>query len=149
MLLSAFGGLLLSSTIALASGCPTRPTVAEALKNSKVIFVGRVVARLKYGVRFQVETTWKGRARQYIYIYTGNLRNDSDPWFEKGEQWLVYASDVPLYRTERSSVPYTTRLMSTPCGRTTPLSPAGEDLKELGKGIEIPKSATPKKGIRR
>src|SRR5260370_31042065 len=105
-------------TSVFASGCLTKPTVAQALQNSQAVFAGRVVARLKYGVRFRVERSWKGVSTRYVYIYTGNLRNDLDPWFEKGQRWLVYASDERLYRNMNKTGPYLTRLMSRACNRT-------------------------------
>jgi len=60
------------------------PSVAQAVKESKVVFSGKVVARLRNGVRFKVYKSWKGVSGTYVYIYTGNLKNDCEPWFEKG-----------------------------------------------------------------
>ncbi len=131
--LLAVTALLLCVGVASASTCLSKPTVAQALKDSKVVFAGRVVATFKYGVKFRVDRAWKGVSGRYVYIYTGNLRNDVDPWFEKGEWWLVYASDVPLYRTENAKIPYTTRLMAPPCKRTILLRHAADDLKQLGE----------------
>jgi hypothetical protein len=136
--------ILLTLILALASGtwpedvtnasdCLTRPTVTEAFQTSKVVFAGKVTARFKYGAKFRVYQQWKGVSHRYVYIYTSNLRNDLEPWFEVGQSWLVYASDVPLYRTENSKVPYTKRLMVLPCGRTILLKFAEEDLKQLAK----------------
>src|SRR5205085_61443 len=96
MLLTNALVLLLTIHPASGSGCASRPTVQDALKSSKIVFSGKVIARLKYGVRFRVGKTWKGPLNHYVYIYTGNLRNDLDPWFEVGQRWLVYASEVPL-----------------------------------------------------
>jgi hypothetical protein len=124
---------LVLSNVASPSGCPTRPTVVEAVKNSKVIFAGKVVARLKYGVRFRIEKSWKGVSSRYLYIYTGNLRNDLDPWFEKGERWLVYAAEQRLYENEKATGPYVTKLMAPACNRTALLRDALEDLRQLGK----------------
>lgn len=123
--------LILIIPSAFPSGCTSRPTVQEALKSSKNVFSGKVIARLKYGVRFRVEETWKGSPKRYIYLYTGNLRNDLDPWFEKGERWLVYASEVPLYSSENAKSPYATRLMATRCSRTAPLMSAQDEVKQL------------------
>jgi hypothetical protein len=134
------GVLLLSSKMALGSGCLSRPTVAEAFENSKIVFSGTVVARLKYGVRFRVGKSWKGASHRFIYVYTGNQRNDTDPWFEKDEEWLVYASDVRLYRKEKSPKPYMVRLMASPCSRTVLIRNAGEDLKQLGNETKTPRT---------
>ncbi len=132
-LLSVVPILLLCLGSASASTCITKPTVAQALKDSKVVFAGKVVARFKYGVKFRVDRAWKGVSGRYVYIYTSNLRNDLEPWFGKGEQWLVYASDLPLYRTENAKIPYTTRLMTPACSRTILLRDSTEDLKQLEK----------------
>jgi len=123
-------GLL--SSQASASGCLSIPTVEEALKNSKAVFAGRVVGRFKYGVRVKIEKAWKGITTRHIYIYTGNLRNDVDPWFEKGERWLMYAADVRLYKDSYGTVPYSTKVMARGCTRTKLLEYAAEDLKQLG-----------------
>jgi|SRR6266542_3388242 len=126
--------VLLCPRPAPASGCLSQPTVAQALKDSKMVFAGKVVARLKYGVRFKVERSWKGISSWYIYVYTGNIRNDADPWFQKDQRWLVYASDVRLYENGNLTGPYVTKLMARACNRTVLLSNAAEDLRQLGKG---------------
>lgn len=120
-----------------ASICWSTPTVPEAFKNSKVVFAGRVVARLKYGVRFRVEKSWKGDVGRYIYIFTGNARNDADPWFERGERWLVYASEERVYESENGTGPYRTKLMARACSRTVGLPYATKDLEELGEGKQL------------
>jgi hypothetical protein len=56
-----------------------------------------------------------------------------DPWFEKGQRWLVYAADERLYQNMNMTGPYVTKLMSRACSRTTMLKDAAEDLKELGE----------------
>jgi hypothetical protein len=110
------------------------PSVAEALGGSKVVFAGKVIARLEYGVRFKVERAWKGVSSDEVYIYTGNLRNSCDSWFEKEESWLVYAWNTQLYADEEANVPIAVRLMAHGCHRTKHLENAAEDLKELGEG---------------
>lgn len=129
--------ILLMSSLASASGCLSRPTIDEGIKNSKVIFAGKVVARLKYGVRFKVEKSWKGLSKRYIYVYTGNARNDLDPWFEKGERWLVYAIDQRIYQNMNATGPYVIRLRSPACNRTVPLESAMADLRQLGEPTPI------------
>ena len=128
--------LLLCLGLASASTCITKPTVAEALKESKVVFAGKVVARFKYGVKFRVNRAWKGHSGRYVYVYTGNLKNDSDPWFEKGERWLVYARDERLYEDMGARGRYVTRLMARGCSRTVLLRGAGDDLRQLGESEE-------------
>lgn len=117
---------------ATVSICQSTPTVAQALKNADVVFAGRVVAQLKYGVRFKVKRSWKGDGRRFIYVYTGNMRSDAIPKFIQGEEWLVYASKVHLYRTGSSNISGT-RLMAHSCNRTVLLENAEEDLQKLDK----------------
>ena len=126
--------LVLSSKIAVACSCVGVPSVAEAFGESKVVFSGTVIARLRYGVRFKVEKAWKGLSSDEIYIYTGNLRNSCDPWFEKGERWLVYAWDTQLYADEQSTAPISVELMAHGCHRNTLSENTAEDFKELGTG---------------
>jgi hypothetical protein len=130
--------ILLSYGHASACYCIRVPDVAESLGKAKVVFVGKVVARARYGVWFKVERAWKGISSDTIYLYTGNLRNDCDPWFEKGERWLVYAEDVTLYRDEEGTIPAGVKLMAQGCKRTALLANAAEDLKELGEGKKPP-----------
>ena len=133
-LMLAITFLFLSCEIAAACSCVGVPSVAEAFGGSRVVFAGKVIARFEYGVRFKVERAWKGVFSNEVYIYTGNLRNSCDPWFEKGESWLVYAWNTQLYADEEANVPIAVKLMAHGCHRTTPLENAAEDLKELGEG---------------
>ena len=135
LLLASSAFLLLSCPVARACVCARTPTVAESFKEAKVIFVGRVIARGQFGAWLKVEKSWKGVSSETIYLYTGNLENDCDPRFgTKGEVWLVYASIVPLYRSENATTPYTYKLMARGCDRTSLLVNANEDLKALGEG---------------
>ena len=130
-LLSAFF-LLITFSIVNACTCPASPSVEEAIKKSKAVFSGTVMAKLREGVKFKVHKVWKGVALPYVYIYTGNIRNDCDAQFEKGESWVVYANQTPLYKTANSMKPYVARLMAKGCSRTSRLMEAEEDLKLLG-----------------
>jgi hypothetical protein len=133
-LLFAIMVLFLSSEVAAACSCVGVPSVAEGFAQSRVVFSGKVIARLEYGVRFKVERAWKGMSSDEVYIYTGKLRNSCDPWFEKGESWLVYAWNTQLYSDAKANAPIAVKLMAHGCHRTTPLENAAEDLKELGEG---------------
>jgi hypothetical protein len=124
--------LLVSFPVAEACVCQSTPTVTESFSKNTVIFTGTVIARGKYGAWLRVDKPWKGVSSRTIYLYTGNLRNDCDPWFGKtAERWLVYARLEPLFRYENSKTPYTRRLIASGCDRTTLLVNAAEDLKTL------------------
>jgi hypothetical protein len=111
--------------------CGGKPSVAEAVRDSEFVFTGKVVSKRKYGVRFKVETSWKGNSQKFIYIYTGNIRNDCDVLFRLGERWLIYAEKVPLYRSESVTSPNGVRLVARVCSRSARIRDAQEDLLEL------------------
>ena len=124
--------VLLSFPVASACVCAYTPSVAESFSEATVIFTGTVIGRGKYGSWLRVDKSWKGAPSRTIYLFTGNSRNDCDPWFGKrGERWLVYAQLTPLYRYQDSKVPYTQKLMAHGCDRTTLLVGAEEDLRVL------------------
>ena len=124
--------VLLSFPVANACVCAETPTVAESFSKATVVFEGTVIGRGKYGAWLRVDKSWKGATSRTIYLFTGNLRNDCDPWFGKpGERWLVYAQLTPLYRHENSKTPHTRKLMAHGCDRTTVLAAAAEDLRTL------------------
>jgi hypothetical protein len=124
--------LLISFTIANACVCLETPTVTQSFSKATAVFEGTIIRRGKYGAWLRVDKSWKGVSTRTIYLYTGNLRNDCDPWFgRRGEKWLVYAQLTPLYRYENSKTPYTRKLMAGGCDRTTVLAGAGEDLRVL------------------
>ena len=84
--------LLLAFPVANACVCADTPSVAESFSKAAAVFEGTVIRRAKYGAWLRVDKSWKGASSRTIYLYTGNLRNDCDPWFGKrGERWLVYA----------------------------------------------------------
>jgi hypothetical protein len=124
--------LLGSAPLAHASSCLSTPTFNESYSKANVIFAGTVVAHGKYGVWFRVDEQWKGRSSRTIYLFTGNLRNDLDEYFDDlGVHWLIYAYLDPLYWTGNSKRPYAHKLMSRACDRTKPLAYAAEDVKAL------------------
>lgn len=123
----------LSSGAAHACVCGEKPAVAQSVRESEAVFSGKVVSKLKYGVRFEVGRSWKGVSGRYIRIYTGNIRNDCDPSFRIGELWLIYAVKVPLYRSDNSTTPYAVKLVARGCGRSARLEEAADDLRELGE----------------
>jgi hypothetical protein len=124
--------LLLAFPLANACVCADTPTVAESFSKAAVVFEGTVIRRAKYGAWLSVDKSWKGASSRTIYLYTGNLRNDCDPWFGKRrERWLIYAQLAPVFRYENSKRPYTRKLMANGCDRTIVLAGATEDLRAL------------------
>ncbi len=124
--------LLVSFPVAHACVCLKTPTVSKSFAKAAVVFEGTVIARGKYGAWLRVDKSWKGPSSRTIYLYTGNVRNDCDPWFGKrGGRWLVYAQLTPLYRYENSKTPYTRKLMAHGCDRTVVFAGAAEDLRAL------------------
>lgn len=127
--------LVCSAPFVHACTCPSTPKFDESYSKATVIFAGTVVARGKYGVWFRVDEQWKGRRARRIYLFTGNLRNDCDGYFdERGVHWLIYAYLDPLYASMDAKSPDAYRLRAHSCDRTAPLSAATEDLKQLRGG---------------
>lgn len=132
LFLSSVIFILTTISVSSACVCSGQPSVAEAVKAAKVVFSGKVIARGKFGSWFKIEKGWKGVSTKTIYIFTGNIENDCSSLYKKiGERWLIYAYLDPLYNSEKAESPYTYKLMTRACGRTTRLVNAQEDLKEL------------------
>ena len=125
--------LLFSVPVAQACSCSYTPTVTESFARNTVIFSGTVITRGKYGAWLRVDKPWKGVSSRTIYLYTGNLKNDCDPWFEKGERWLIYARPMRLFNNPHGTGPFVLRLMARGCDRTTKFAYAAQDLKALAE----------------
>ena len=111
--------LLLSADAAFGCVCDT-PAVPEALKRANAVFVGEVVSIVNRRARFRVEQSWKGITGPEVSLVMGgsvlrrNKKNrevavhtSCDFEFEKGERYLVYASDsggVDLFENQGGSV---------------------------------------------
>jgi len=102
------------------------------------VFSGEVVKVIEnkgiirgYGnvVHFKVDKTWKGTGDSEMVITTGYGGGDCGISFEKGQQYLVYATMSDMYMSGT--------LSTTTCHRTTEISSATEDLNELGEGQEV------------
>jgi len=128
------GYLLVGPSIAFACTCslpqPSKSLkrqVAEARKESRVVFVGKVLEvksdpQLLYvEVKFKVERSWKQSQGSELTITTGRGGGDCGYRFEIGEHYLVYASG-----SER-------QLWTDICQRTDRFVDAKEDLTLLGK----------------
>lgn len=115
--------------------CREKPGVEQAAKESEAVFSGKVALKLKDGVRFKVKQSWKGVSARYMYIYTGNIRNDCDLSFRVGELWLIYAVKVPLFRTENGTASSAVKLVASACSRSARLEDAVYDLRKLGEPV--------------
>jgi hypothetical protein len=114
------------------SSCLGKPAFEESYSKANVIFTGTIIAHGKYGVWFRVDEQWKGRPSRRVYLYTGNLRNDLDEYFDNlGVPWLIYAYREPLYASMNAKSPYTYKLRVHACDRTTLESAAVDDIKNL------------------
>ncbi len=108
------------------------PTVTQNFSDADAVFSGKIIAKTKFNVLFKVEKFWKGVSNDKIYLSNGNTSCGSN--FNKdSKRWLIYASKVQLFKGE-SQIPAEMVLLVEPCGRTTELINAQEDLKELGEG---------------
>jgi hypothetical protein len=102
------------------------PSVEEAYKNSKAVFIGEILNVVKDGdvktFTFKVEKRWKGAAGKQIKI---NVQETShyQAWFEVGDKYLVYARG-----SEKDE-----KLWEVRCSRSKPLTDASEDITELGR----------------
>lgn len=140
-----FIGLLFLSLLwwkpldASACSCVMPPPPEDALNEANAVFSGEVVEVIEnkklfggsYGktVHFKVDKAWKGTVESEMIITTGNDGGDCGFAFEKGQNYLVYASMSNMY-VEGT-------LSTTICHRTTELSSATEDLNTLGEGQEV------------
>lgn len=124
---------------ASACSCVMPPPPEDALNEANAVFSGEVVEIIEnkklfggsYGktVHFKVDKAWKGAVESEMIITTGNDGGDCGFAFEKGRNYLVYASMSNMY-VEGT-------LSTTICHRTTELSSATEDLNALGEGQEV------------
>ena len=140
--------LLLAASLAfgaetgLACTCAPPKGPAEELGLAAAVFSGRVVEirRRKRGedifagveAVLRVERAWKGVEGASVSVFTASHSGTCGYGFKEGRTYLVYA-----HKDAKG------RLSTGICGRTRRLKDAGEDLKELGAGREVP-GGTPK-----
>ncbi len=132
-----------------ACSCVQPPPPIESLERASVVFLGRVVSfrtwsfevdtgygyKLPYwSVEFEVDRVWKGPATTTTFVYVTHGPTCGYPWFEAGEDFLVYAHE------------WHEAMTVSQCSRTRRFQHAEEDLKALGEG-RTPESGT--SGIRR
>lgn len=135
--------IVLQGNLANACSC-LRTTPQQSLSNSQAVFAGRVIDVIQPNpvetqnsrrrptsnpeeikVVFEVSQVWKGGRKARLMVMTSNSSAGCGYSFQKGEEYLVYAS--------RQASRLTTGL----CSGTKPLSTASEDLAVLGQGNVI------------
>lgn len=127
--------LLLNTNTAHACSClPTTPQ--QTYKNSKAVFAGQVINIVDLGNRnpqfsdssgtlkiiFEVSKIWKGKLEKQQVILTSDSSASCGYSFEKGKEYLVYASNQG------------NQLETGLCSGTKPLANARPDLAILGRG---------------
>jgi len=124
--------LVASPGAADACSCAEAPPPAAALAHADAVFVATIgsVQRKDHGklVQLTVTRTFKGATEGALTIRTGHGGGDCGIGFTTGSSWLIYAerSSSSLY-----SVAGFDGLATIPCGRTTPLDAAGDDIAAL------------------
>lgn len=137
-----------SSTSAFACSCTNiqagksvKQRIKDQRKKSKAVFAGEVVeiieAKTSEGkpagyveVRFKVDKSWKGVNTEEVRIFTFNICCICGYQFSVGESYLVYAYGNSTDQNQ---------LWTNICTRTTKLMNAAEDVKVLGKKLELTK----------
>ena len=130
---------------AFACSCPdfAENTLANrvnaALKQADAVFTGEVITvSEKPGpypyrhleVEVSLTSVWKGDLTRTLTISTGRNGAACGVSFEKGETYLVYASNSTWYSSEGS-------LTAGLCGRTRRISKATDDLLLLGEPKKV------------
>jgi hypothetical protein len=146
LLMVIFLGVVLSiaANNAIACSClapspdtPLRKLVAEAKADAVAVFVGKVVSvepadsaafagTGAVRVKLEVARSWKGRAFQYIEVFTATKSGMCGVAFEVGKEYIVYANKGE----GDSSAVYI-------CSRTQTITGMSKDEKHLGKRQRI------------
>ncbi|OEH91119.1 hypothetical protein [Bacillus solimangrovi] len=124
-----------SPTTSYACSCAEPGSVTEELERSSAVFSGKVIdimdknaySPLKssddpLAILFEVEESWKGINQTEVIVYTARSSSICGYDVELNNNYLVYATE-----TDR-------KLKLSFCSRTTLLSEANEDIKQLGAG---------------
>lgn len=127
-------GSLFATSVAAACSCAPPPPPRDALKASTAVFSGKVTDIEKIGdfqiaATIEVASAWKGVKGKSVRVVTANQSAACGFNFEKGKQYLVYASEMK----QGDGKVLSTNL----CTRTAALKDAKKDLEELG---EAPKA---------
>lgn len=122
-----------------ACSCVQPGSPTEELAESAAVFAGRVVSIShsfdpnappfapgdRTTIEFEVSTVWKGSVNETMYVTTPPTGGSCGFAFEKGDEYIVYASHSSL-----DAAAYSTSI----CSRTAPLDQAQVDLDALGFG---------------
>ena len=137
ILLMVIALLFLDSAI---FGCTCLPSenAKEELERAAVVFTGKIIEVKRHpqardlfaGVEAVIEAdkAWKGVEKRTVSVFTSSESSACGYSFQKGEVYLVYASQ----NTEG-------RFITSICSRTRRMKEAGSDLKALGEGKNVPK----------
>lgn len=133
----------LSARNSYACSC-TKPEVLQAFREARAVFVGEVIgivdpstndpkgplADRLYAIKFKVDTSWKGTTSEEMVVLSDQGRAGCFSWgpFVMGNKYLVYAE-----RRTPSGTRIKNLAVLFSCNRTSLLTNAGQDLKELGK----------------
>ena len=129
-------GLLLATSKA-ASACSCKmPTVAQALRGARAVFLGEVVAIEFGGVIFKVKKSWKDADAPEVKVYVKGVGTSCDPGVEKGATMLVYA-----YGGTKGPP------VASYCARTRALRQTDEEIKELDDSAVWQHRAKPNNGM--
>lgn len=118
-----------------ACSCVESGTVQEELTRSSAVFSGKVIEIVDknknnsiqssadpIAVVFEVEESWKGMDQTQVVVYTERSSDSCGYEFVLNNEYLVYARENAV------------DLNTSICSRTTLLSAADQDMKELGEG---------------
>ncbi len=101
--------LLSAPSAALACSCSEKPSLEDSLKNSSLIFVGRVLDQRETAfkpnhteVRFTVFKKFKGfeeipKSAEYVVVYTPREESLCGYSFSNGFEYLVFATGSPAF----------------------------------------------------
>lgn len=132
---------LLTTSNASACSC-VKPEVSQAFQEARTVFLGEVVEIVQprtdkhtaplsdrlFHIRFKVERSWKGAARQEIVILSDQGRAGCFSWgpFVKGRKYLVFAE-----RRTPSGAPIKQLAVLFRCNLTENAADVTDDLKAL------------------
>ena len=153
-ILPAFALLIFSCEPALGCMCGDKPTVAEARRAARIVFLGKVIAseyelvaanrnakeaREELTARFRVERVWKGNLEREVVLFTEQYQAPDFSisvvncayQFIVGKRYVIYAGFSSSDQKPRALY----------CSRTSEVEKAREDLRLLGRGKKPRKAA--------
>src|SRR4028118_2144063 len=130
--------LVLTSNAASACVCLTT-TPKKNFRNSRVVFAGKVIdimaktdrsrdtsdSLVAFKLTFEVSKVWKGKVDKQQVVLTSESFRGCEYSFEKGKEYLVYASGEEL------------TIQTSLCNATKPLANAQADLAVLEQETRV------------